>query len=110
MVEFGSSSFYYKPSTLRDDSAIITRMKSLIEKYKRIGLPMMHEILHREGLVINHKRTGRIYKAEGLAIKLRKRSKRASGTRLVLAVAVRHAAGHGEYPDGGSGAEGLAND
>ena len=64
-------------------------MKQLIDKHKSIGLPMLHEILHREGLVKNHKRTGRIYKEQGLAIKLRKRSKRADGTRLVLQIASR---------------------
>ncbi len=47
---------------------------------------MMHDILHREGLVKNHKRTGRIYKEQGLAIKLRKSRKCAAGTRLVLPV------------------------
>jgi putative transposase len=83
-VELGSSSFYYKPKSVRDDSKIITRMKSLIEKHKSIGLPMLHDILHREGLVKNHKRTERVYKEQGLAIKLRKSKKRAAGTRLVL--------------------------
>ena len=87
MVELESSSFYYKPSTIRNDSAIVTRMKSLIEKHKSIGLPMMHDILHREGLVKNHKRTERIYREQGLAITLRKTKKRAAGTRLVLPVA-----------------------
>ena len=87
LTELGSSSFYYTPKTTRDDSAVIVRMKSLIEKHKSIGLPMMHDILHREGLVKNHKRTERIYREQGLAIKLRRSRKRASGTRLVLAKA-----------------------
>ena len=84
VAELGPSSFYYMPKTTRDDSAVIVRMKSLIEKHKSIGLPMMHDILHREGLVKNHKRTERIYKEQGLAIGLRKSRKRAAGTRLVL--------------------------
>ena len=83
------ASFYYKPIVVRDDSDIIRRMRELIDKNKSIGLPMMHDILHREGLVKNHKRTERIYKDEGLAIKLRKSRKRAAGTRLVLPVATR---------------------
>lgn len=89
LVELGSSSFYYKPKVLRDDSKIIARMKSLIEKHKSIGLPMMHDILHREGLVVNHKRTERIYRDQGLAIKLRKSRKRAAATRLILPAATR---------------------
>lgn len=89
LVSLRRASFYYKPRTVRDDSGIITRMRQLIDKNKSIGLPMMHEILHREGLVKNHKRTGRIYKEQGLAISLRKSRKRAAGTRLVLPVATR---------------------
>ena len=89
LVALRRASFYYKPRTSRDDSGIITRMRQLIDKNKSIGLPMMHEILRREGLVKNHKRTGRIYKEQGLAIKLRKSRKRAAGTRLVLPQATR---------------------
>ena len=83
------ASFYYKPSTVRDDSGIVTRMRQLIDKNKSIGLPMMHVILKREGLVTNHKRTERIYRQQSLAIKLRKSRKRAAGTRIVLPAASR---------------------
>lgn len=62
-------------------------MKTLIDKHKSIGLPMMHDILHREGLVVNHKRTERIYREQGLAIKLRKGHKRVAATRLILPTA-----------------------
>jgi putative transposase len=62
-------------------------MRQLIETNRSIGLPMMHVILKREGLVTNHKRTERIYREEGLAISMRRRKKRAAATRLVLPVA-----------------------
>jgi putative transposase len=64
-------------------------MRELIDKNKSIGLPMMHDILRRENLVKNHKRTGRIYKEQGLAIRLRKTKKRTAGTRVMLATATR---------------------
>ena len=48
LVSLRRASFYYKPKTLRDDSGIIARMGELIEKQKSIGLPMLHEILHKE--------------------------------------------------------------
>jgi putative transposase len=60
-------------------------MKELIEKHKSWGFPILHDILRREGLVINHKRTWRIYRENGLMLKIRKRHKRASGIRLELA-------------------------
>lgn len=89
LVALRRASFYYRPRTTRDDSAIIARMKELIERNRSMGLPMMHDILRRERLVRNHKRTERIYKAEGLTIKHRKSKKRAAGTRLVLPAATR---------------------
>jgi putative transposase len=41
-------------------------------------------MLKREGLVINHKRTERIYREEGLALRRRRRRKGAAGTRVVM--------------------------
>jgi len=61
-------------------------MKGLIATYKSWGYPMLHDILRREGLVRNPKRTWRIYKENGLTLKLRKRNKRASMVRLELPI------------------------
>jgi putative transposase len=83
------ASYYYKPKTARDDSNVVHRMRQLVETNRSIGLPMLHVILRREGLVRNHKRTERIYQEQGLAIKLRRRKKRASATRLKLPEASR---------------------
>lgn len=59
-------------------------MKQLIEDQNTMGCQMMHEILRREGLVRNHKRTERIYREEGLSLKIRKRKCRISQVRLEL--------------------------
>jgi putative transposase len=40
--------------------------------------------LKREGLVINHKRTERIYREEGLALRRKRRRKGATGLRVVM--------------------------
>ena len=89
LAQLQRSSFYYKARMNRDDSGVINRMTSLIDGHKAIGLPMLHDILRREGLVVNHKRTERIYRQQGLAITLRRRRKRAAGTRMVLPAASR---------------------
>ena len=39
----------------------------------------LHIMLKREGLVINHKRTERIYSEEGLALRKKRRRKGAAG-------------------------------
>lgn len=59
-------------------------MKEIIEKHKSWGYPTLHDILRREGLVMNPKRTWRIYRENGLSLKVRKRHKRASGIRMEL--------------------------
>jgi putative transposase len=41
-------------------------------------------LLKREGLVINHKRTERIYREEGLALRRKRRRKGAAGARTVI--------------------------
>lgn len=89
LVQLQRSSFYYRPRTRRDDSKIIGRMRFLIDGHKSIGLPMLHDILRREGLVANHKRTERIYRQQGLAIRFRPRRRQAAGTRLTLPAASR---------------------
>jgi putative transposase len=89
LAQLQRSSFYYRSRITRDDAPVISRMKWLIDAHKSIGLPMLHDILRREGLVVNHKRTERIYRQQGLAITLRRRRKRTAATRLVLPAASR---------------------
>ena len=48
------------------------------------GGTRLHILLKREGLVINHKRTERIYHEEGLALRRKRRRKGAAGARVVM--------------------------
>jgi len=52
---------------------------------RRFGSPRLHELLRRDGLVQNHKRTERIYQEENLSLRTRKRVKRPSHARIVQA-------------------------
>ncbi|UIA98867.1 IS3 family transposase [Desulfovibrio desulfuricans] len=56
------------------------------EDRRRFGSPPLHELLRREGLVQNHKRTERIYQEENLSLRTRKRVKRPSHARIVKVV------------------------
>jgi putative transposase len=85
-MELNRSSFHYTPAKSDDDAKIAARMKELIATHKSWGYPIIHDVLRREGLVRNHKRTWRIYRENGLTLKLRKRHKRASMLRLELPV------------------------
>ena len=59
-------------------------MRELAEQQKRFGSPRLHILLKREGLVVNHKRTERLYHEEGLALRKKRRRKGATGIRVVM--------------------------
>jgi putative transposase len=83
LVNISASVYRYKPK-LDADNALRQRMRELAAQRKRFGSPRLHLLLKREGLVINHKRTERIYKEEGLALRRKRRRKGAAGTRVIL--------------------------
>jgi putative transposase len=64
----------YRPVD-RDDAAVLERMRTLAPENRRYGYPRLHAMLRREGLVVNHKRTWRLYSAEGLQVRTKKRRK-----------------------------------
>ena len=66
------------------DEALRKRMRELSEQRRRFGSPRIHVLLKREGFVVNHKRTERIYAEEGLSLRIRKRKKRAAMVRIEL--------------------------
>ena len=70
---------------LNKDDAIKMRIHELIQEYPKWGCPMIHDVLKREGLVINPKRTERIYyREEKLSLRRRKRRRKAPHARLTL--------------------------
>lgn len=61
-----------------------TRLRELAGQRKRFGSPMLHLILKREHLVVNHKRTERIYREEGLSLRRKRRRKAVAGARMTI--------------------------
>lgn len=78
------SSWYYnaKPD---DNQQIRAKLRELAAERRRWGCRQMHEVLRREGILINHKRTERLYREEQLQIKIRRRKKTAAKLRVPLA-------------------------
>jgi transposase InsO family protein len=64
-----------------DDAALRARLRELAAERRRFGYRRLHVLLRKEGLVRNRKRTQRLYREEGLAVRRRKGRKRAVGTR-----------------------------
>ena len=60
------------------------RLREMAEHRRRFGCARLHVILKREGLVVNHKRTERVYREEGLSLRLKKRKKKVAMIRVKL--------------------------
>ncbi len=65
----------YVPQRRQWDAELVARLKELSEQYPRYGYLMLHELLRRKGLVINRKRTYRLYCALGMQVRTKKRKK-----------------------------------
>lgn len=60
-------------SRRQDPAALVARLRELAAAKPRYGYRFLHELLRREGHVINRKRVYRLYRAEGLAVRRRRR-------------------------------------
>ena len=83
MVNLSRTAYGYQPH--RDDNTILRhRLRELAAQRRRFGSPRLHVLLKREGLVVNHKRTERIYREEGLTLRRKRRRKSTAGARTVI--------------------------
>ena len=62
------------------------RIKELAATYIRYGYKRIHLLLRREGWAVNHKRVHRIYCEEGLNLRVKRRKKRVSHSRVPLPI------------------------
>src|SRR5690606_32024412 len=68
-------------STRDDDAGLREKLRELANQRRRFGYRRLHILLRREGIMINRKKTQRLYKEEGLAVRRRRSRRRAVGTR-----------------------------
>ena len=76
-------------SQARDQTALRLRLRDLAGARVRYGYRRLHILLEREGWRINHKRVFRLYRQEGLSLRLKSRKKRVSFPRVPAAAAER---------------------
>jgi len=77
------STLRYHPRPDRDGELRV-RLVALAEAKPRWGMPFLHAVARREGLVVNHKRTERVYRELGLSLRRRRRKKRPSHLRVLM--------------------------
>ena len=86
ITQFPRSTFYYR--TRRSPQIELRiRIRDLAGARVRYGYRRLHVLLLREGWQINHKRVYRLYKEEGLSLRLKSKKKRTSEPRIPLPVA-----------------------
>ena len=73
----------------RDDEPLRAALRDVATQRPRFGYRRLHVLLQREGWRCNHKRVYRLYRAERLAVRRRRRRKLAAGCRIVLPVPTR---------------------
>jgi putative transposase len=75
------SSFRYR-SVAADQTPLRLRLRDLAATRVRYGYRRLHILLRREGWQVNHKRVYRLYREEGLGIRVKRRKKLASAPRV----------------------------
>lgn len=71
-----SRTVWYKPSTAKDHTALRMRIRELASARPRFGYNRIHILLRREGWRINKKRVRRLYRPEGLQVRMRVRRRK----------------------------------
>jgi putative transposase len=75
LLHLAVSSYYYQPHGRRDDQPVRAALRRHAAVRRRWGYRRLLVLLRREGLVDNHKRIYRLYRAEGLQVRQRRRRK-----------------------------------
>ena len=86
LIQLYWSSYNYQP-VKKDDRVLIMRIRDLVAACVRYGYIRITVLLKREGWSVGKKRVYRIYKAEGLEVRTKKRKKRAAQRRVSLPAA-----------------------
>ena len=66
-----------------DDGGLREKLRVLAQERRRFGYRRLHILLRRNGVLINRKKTQRLYREEGLTVRRRKGRKRAVGARML---------------------------
>ena len=68
-------------STRPDDADLRERLRVLAAERRRFGYRRLHILLRRDGVLVNRKKTQRLYTEEGLTVRKRRSRRRAVGAR-----------------------------
>src|SRR5580693_6294996 len=73
LLGLGRSTHRYRARKAERDAALRVRLKELAAQRMRFGYRRLTAMLVRSGMQVNHKRVYRLYREEGLAMRVRQR-------------------------------------
>ena len=82
VLQLSRASYRYR-SQAQDQTPLRMRMRDLAASRVRYGYRRIHVLLLREGWKVNHKRVYRLYRLDGLSLRLKRPRKRVSAVRVV---------------------------
>lgn len=89
LVNVSRTVFHYKARVSDLNERLRQRLRELAAAHRRWGAWKMHRVLCREGWLVNHKRVERLYRIEGLSLRIRRRKKLKAVSRIDLPAVTR---------------------
>jgi putative transposase len=89
LVGLSRTSYRQPPTADAATASLGQRIAELAYQRRRFGYRRIHDLLRGEGLQVNHKRVWRLYSERGLAVRKRRKTRRASTERQPLQAASR---------------------
>ena len=80
------SSYYYRPKEKQSDEGLLREMEAVVLEFSGYGYRRVTEELHRQGILVNHKRVLRLMRQHGLLCKRKRRFKPTTDSRHPLPV------------------------
>jgi putative transposase len=87
VIGLSTATWRYRRCTSETNVAVLARLQAHAAVRARFGYRRLHILLEREGLMVNHKRVHRIYRAAGLQVRRRRRKRLTGAERVLLPVA-----------------------
>ena len=84
VIGLSTSTWRYQRQTSATNLTVLARLQAHAAVRARFGYRRLHILLEREGVVVNHKRVHRIYRAAGLQVRRRRRKRLTRAERVPL--------------------------
>ena len=86
VIGLSTATWRYQRRTNATNIAVLARLHAHAAERARFGYRRLHILLERDGLIVNHKRVHRIYRAANLQVRRRRRKRLTRAERVPLPI------------------------